>query len=157
MQTSSGQDSCPSVRNAFRLLESLAGSPNGMRLTRLAEATALPKSSVHRILATLEDLDIVSREPNGPYHLTSTWRHVVTPPTPTEFSAPVLGHNGKPIAGLTLRLPAPPNAHPQARPAHLPHLTRLVTDLAQALSRTLHPNPHLTRESNPPAPRVARS
>lgn len=129
------QESCPSVRNAFRLLESLAGSPDGMRLTHLATATGLPKSSVHRILGTLTDLDIVCREePTGAYHLSAGWRRIVTPPRPTEFTAPVMGHNGTPVAGLTLRLrtqvhPGPPTAH----------LTRLVTDLAHALSRRLHP------------------
>lgn len=127
------QDSCRSVRNAFRLLELLAGSPDGMRLARLVDAAGLPKSSVHRILGTLEDLDIVCREDNsGVYHLTASWRRVVSPPRLTEFSAPVLSHDGRAVAGLTLRLRG------QVSPgAPSERLTRLVSDLAHAVSRRI--------------------
>ncbi|WP_460402403.1 helix-turn-helix domain-containing protein [Actinophytocola sediminis] len=121
------------MRNAFRLLESLAGSPDGMRLTRLADATGLPKSSVHRILGTLADLEIVCREEgSGIYHLTASWRRVVSPPRLTEFSAPVVGQDGKAVAGLTLRLRG------QVSPgAPSERLTRLVSDLAHAVSRRI--------------------
>lgn len=133
MNTLARQESCRSVRHAFRLLESLAGSPDGMRLSRLAEATGLPKSSVHRILGTLEDLDIVCREENsGAYHLTASWAQVVSPPRMTEFSAPVVGDDGRAVAGLTLKLRG------QVSPgAPAERLTRLVTDLAHAVSRRI--------------------
>jgi len=128
-------ETCPSVRNAFRLLESLAGSPDGMRLSHLADVTGLPKSSTHRILGTLEDLEIVCREDGaGPYHLAAHWRRVVAPPRPTEFTAPVIAPNGTPVAGLTLRLRG------QLSPgAPTDRLSRLVADLAHAVSRRLRP------------------
>ncbi len=133
-ETLVGQDSCRSVRHAFRLLELLAGSPDGMRLARLVDATGLPKSSVHRVLGTLEDLDIVCREDGGAYHLTASWRRVVSPPRLSEFSAPVLGHDGRQVAGLTLRLRG------QVSPgAPSERLTRLVSDLAHAVSRRIRP------------------
>lgn len=125
-----GDASCRSVRNAFRLLELLDGSPDGLRLSRLVAATGLPKSSVHRILGTLTDLDIVCRdETNGAYHLTASWRRVVAPPRLTEFSAPVLSRDGRPVAGLTLRLRG------QVSPgAPADRLARLVADLAHAVA-----------------------
>jgi DNA-binding IclR family transcriptional regulator len=135
-ETFAGQDgsaSCRSVRNAFRLLELLAGSPDGLRLARLVDATGLPKSSVHRILGTLEELDIVCRDEfSAAYHLTSSWRRIVSPPRLSEFSAPVLSHDGRPVAGLTLRLRG------QVSPgAPSERLTRLVADLAHAVSRRI--------------------
>lgn len=132
-ETQDGPASCRSVRNAFRLLELLSGSPDGLRLARLVEAGELPKSSVHRILATLEDLDVVCRDDaTANYHLTANWRRVVAPPRLAEFSAPVLGHDGRPVAGLTLRLrgQVPPGAAAE-------RLSRLVADLAHAVSRRI--------------------
>lgn len=123
------QETCPSVRNAFRLLESLAGSPDGMRLTHLADATGLPKSSTHRILGTLEELEIVCREEGaGAYHLAARWRRVVTPGRVAEFSAPVVT-DGVAVAGLTLRLRGQVSSGSRDR------LSRLVADLAYAVSR----------------------
>lgn len=127
-----GPVSCRSVRNAFRLLELLADSPDGMRLARLVDATGLPKSSAHRVLATLEELDIVCRDnATANYHLTASWRRVVAPPRLSEFTAPVLSHDGRPVAGLTLRLRGEVSGPPSDR------LSRLVGDLAHAASRQL--------------------
>jgi DNA-binding IclR family transcriptional regulator len=132
-ETQDGPVSCRSVRNAFRLLELLDSSPEGLRLARLVDASGLPKSSAHRILTTLEELDIVSRDDaTANYHLTASWRRIVAPPRPTEFTAPVLSHDGRPVAGLTLRLrgrvsPGVPSDR----------LSRLVADLAHAVSRRL--------------------
>ncbi len=132
-ETQDGPVSCRSVRNAFRLLELLAGSPDGLRLARLVDATGLPKSSVHRVLTTLEDLDIVLRDDaTANFHLTASWRRIVAPPRPSEFSAPVLSHDGHPVAGLTLRLRGPVSPGvPSDR------LSRLVGDLAHAVSRRI--------------------
>ncbi|MPZ84636.1 MAG: helix-turn-helix domain-containing protein [Actinophytocola sp.] len=158
-----GQASCRSVRHAFRLLELLAGSPDGLRLARLVDATGLPKSSVHRILGTLEELDVICRDDtSAAYHLTAAWRRIVVPPRLTEFSAPVRGNDGRPVAGLTLRLRG------QVSPgAPSERLTRLVADLAHAVSsrlrdpRVQRPEPAsptlATRESNLQNPRVRRS
>jgi hypothetical protein len=132
-ETMDGPASCRSVRNAFRLLEILALSPDGLRLARLVDATGLPKSSVHRILATLEDLDIICRDDaTANYHLTASWRRIVVPPRPSEFSAPVLGSGGHPVGGLTLRL----RGHVAPGPAS-ERLGRLVGDLAHAVSRRI--------------------
>jgi DNA-binding IclR family transcriptional regulator len=131
LEPQDGPASCRSVRNAFRLLELLAGSPDGLRLARLVDATGLPKSSVHRILSTLEELDVVCRDNvTAAFHLTASWRRIVSPPRLSEFSAPVLSHDGQPVAGLTLRLRG------QVSPgAPSERLTRLVADLAHAVSR----------------------
>jgi len=132
-ETPDGPASCRSVRNAFRLLELLAVSPDGLRLARLVDATGLPKSSVHRILATLEDLEIVCRDDStANYHLTASWRRIVVPPRPSEFSAPVLGSDGRPVAGLTLRV----RGHVAPGVAS-ERLSRLVGDLAHAVSRRI--------------------
>ena len=132
-ETLDGPASCRSVRNAFRLLELLAVSPDGLRLARLVDATGLPKSSVHRILATLEDLEIVCRDDStANYHLTASWRRIVVPPRPSEFSAPVLGADGNPVAGLTLRV----RGHVAPGVAS-ERLSRLVGDLAHAVSRRI--------------------
>ncbi|HWM05492.1 MAG TPA: helix-turn-helix domain-containing protein [Actinophytocola sp.] len=124
---------CRSVRSAFRLLELLAGSQEGLRLARLVDASGLPKSSVYRILGTLVELDIVCRDDDtAVYHLTASWRRVVSPPRLSEFSAPVLSHDGRAVAGLTLRLRG------QVSPgAPSERLTRLVADLAHAVSRRI--------------------
>jgi IclR helix-turn-helix domain len=132
-ETLDGPASCRSVRNAFRLLEILAVSPDGLRLARLVDATGLPKSSVHRILTTLEDLEIVCRDDaTANYHLTASWRRIVVPPRPSEFTAPVLGQDGSPVAGLTLRL----RGHVAPGMAS-ERLGRLVGDLAHAVSRRI--------------------
>lgn len=125
--------SCRSVRNTFRLLEVLAENPDGLRLARLVDATGLPKSSAHRILGTLEELHIVRRDnATATYHLNASWRRTVVPPRLAEFSAPVPGHDGRPVGGLTLRLRG------QLSPGVPPErLTRLVTDLAYAVSRRI--------------------
>jgi DNA-binding IclR family transcriptional regulator len=126
-----GPAACRSVRNAFRLLELLAGSPDGLRLARLVEAAGMPKSSVHRILATLEDLEVVCRE-GADYHLAASWHRIVAPSRPSEFTAPVLTHDGHPVAALTLRLRG------QVAPGVASErLSRLVTDLAHAVSRRI--------------------
>jgi DNA-binding IclR family transcriptional regulator len=126
-----GPAACRSVRNAFRLLELLAGSPDGLRLARLVESAGLPKSSVYRILTTLEELDVVCRD-GADYHLAASWRRIVVPPRPSEFSAPVLSDDGHPVAALTLRLRG------QVAPGVASErLSRLVTDLAHAVSRRI--------------------
>lgn len=132
-ETQDGPASCRSVRNAFRLLELLSGSPDGLRLARLVDASGLPKSSVHRVLSTLQDLDIICRdEATARYHLAANWRRIVAPPRPAEFSAPVLSHDGRAVAGLTLRVRG------QVSPgAPTERLSRLVDDLAHAVSRRI--------------------
>ena len=55
------------VRTAFKLVELLAGSPDGLTVARLCSATGLPRSTVQRVLHALEGLDVVCRAER--YHL----------------------------------------------------------------------------------------
>ena len=116
-----------SIRNAFQLLELLAGSPDGMRLARLVDATGLPKSSVHRVLGTLEDLDIVCHDGRR-YHLNARWQRFGG----DQFTAPIVNRDGHPLAGLTLRTRGPVPSDATAD-----RLRRLVSDLASAVSRQI--------------------
>jgi len=122
-----------SVRNAFQLLELLAGSPDGLELARLAAITDLPRTTVQRTLATLEELDIVCRAER--YHLSAEWQRLMSGAAGVggraHFSAPILS-NGEPVAGLTLQVRGP--LHHAAGPERL---HQLVTDLAAAVSRRI--------------------
>jgi len=126
-----------SVRNAFQLLELLAGSPDGVRLTRLSEITGLPKTTVHRLLCTLEELEIVCRDDTGArYHLSAAWQRLGGGlPTGAQFSAPIVSHDGSPLAGLTLRVRGPVSCDATADRLH-----RLVADLAVVVSRRIRPS-----------------
>lgn len=61
------------VRNAFHLLELLAGAPDGMRFARLVETSGQRRSTVRRLLKTLTELDVVCRDEDS-YHLNAHWR-----------------------------------------------------------------------------------
>lgn len=52
-----------SVERAFRILEAIAVTPRGV--TDIARHVGLPKSTVARLLATLEDVSAVERAPDG--------------------------------------------------------------------------------------------
>ena len=52
------------VARALGILEAVASSPGPLRLTRIAEAVGLSKSTAHRQLQTLVDLGYVVREPD---------------------------------------------------------------------------------------------
>jgi DNA-binding IclR family transcriptional regulator len=117
-----------SVRNAFQLLELLAGSPNGLGLARMVEISELPKTTVHRLLCTLAELDIVCHDA-GRYHLNSHWQRF----SGEQFTAPIVSRDGHPLAGLSLR-----TRGPVASDATADRLRRLVADLASAVSRQIH-------------------
>lgn len=51
-----------SIERAFKILEILSEFPDGIQITRLAERTDLSKSTVHRLLATLIDLNYVNKD-----------------------------------------------------------------------------------------------
>lgn len=51
-----------SVQRAFEILHAVAQAPNGAQLGDLAKQTGLPKSTVSRMLTTLEKLEAVERE-----------------------------------------------------------------------------------------------
>lgn len=51
-----------SIERAFVILEQLSEHPNGMQITKLAVDTGLSKSTVHRLLATLIELQYVIQD-----------------------------------------------------------------------------------------------
>ena len=51
-----------SIERAFIILERLSEHPNGMQITKLASETGLSKSTVHRLLATLIELQYVKKD-----------------------------------------------------------------------------------------------
>ncbi|MFP3918748.1 IclR family transcriptional regulator [Lysinibacillus telephonicus] len=51
-----------SIERAFIILEHLSEHPNGMQITKLASETGLSKSTVHRLLATLIELQYVKKD-----------------------------------------------------------------------------------------------
>lgn len=116
-----------SVRIVFQLLELLSGAPDGLRLARLVEISEEPKTTVYRLLTTLEELDIVCHDGDR-YHLNARWQRFGG----DQFSAPILGGDGRQLAGLTLR-----TRGPVACEATADRLRRLVSDLAVAVSRRI--------------------
>lgn len=116
-----------SVRIVFQLLELLSGAPDGLRLARLAETSEEPKTTVHRLLTTLTELDVVCHDGDR-YHLNARWQRFGG----DQFSAPILGGDGRQLAGLTLR-----TRGPVACEATAARLRRLVSDLAVAVSRRI--------------------
>jgi DNA-binding IclR family transcriptional regulator len=116
-----------SVRIVFQLLELLSGAPDGLRLARLVEISEEPKTTVFRLLTTLAELDIVCHDGDR-YHLNARWQRFGG----DQFSAPILGGDGRQLAGLTLRTHGP-----VASEATADRLRRLVSDLAVAVSRRI--------------------
>lgn len=53
-----------SINRAIDLLEALAANPQGISLAELAQLRGIPKSSVHRILHTLIDRQLVCEDPD---------------------------------------------------------------------------------------------
>ncbi|KGR75185.1 IclR family transcriptional regulator [Ureibacillus sinduriensis] len=51
-----------SIERAFMILEYLSEHPNGMQITKLATETKLSKSTVHRLLSTLIELQYVRKD-----------------------------------------------------------------------------------------------
>ncbi len=119
-----------SVCNAFQLLELLSGSPDGLPLTRLVQISGLPKTTAHRLLMTLSELDIVCHD-GVRYHMNARWQRFGG----EQFTAPIVNRDGHPLAGLTLR-----TRGPVASDATADRLRQLVTDLATAVSRQMHPS-----------------
>ncbi|MFF3787934.1 IclR family transcriptional regulator [Streptomyces sp. NPDC001933] len=54
-----------SVQRAFQLLETIAAAPRGARLSDIADAAGLNRSTTHNLLATLQDLGYVSQPSRG--------------------------------------------------------------------------------------------
>ncbi len=54
-----------SVQRAFQLLEVIAAAPQGARLSDIADAAGLNRSTAHNLLATLQDLGYVEQPSRG--------------------------------------------------------------------------------------------
>lgn len=61
----SKRDRVPPLLRAFGLLERVASANGPVALQELATASELPKPTVYRMLAMLEDAGLVTREPDG--------------------------------------------------------------------------------------------
>lgn len=57
--------SIQSIERAFSILEAVAAQSDGVGLTEIANRVDLPKSTVSRMLTTLESLAVVERLPDG--------------------------------------------------------------------------------------------
>ncbi len=69
--TSSSGRVIQSVQRAFDLLERIAGQPDGVRLSDLADSAGLNRSTAHNLLASLEELGYVTQDKKGAaYRLT---------------------------------------------------------------------------------------
>lgn len=55
----------PAVAQAFAVLDALADRQRGLRLSEVVEFVGAPKSSVHRLLATMCELGVVRKAGNG--------------------------------------------------------------------------------------------
>jgi DNA-binding IclR family transcriptional regulator len=56
--------SVQSVARAFTILQAIAAEPEGLSLTEIAQQVELPKSTVSRLLATMERFEVVERLPD---------------------------------------------------------------------------------------------
>jgi DNA-binding IclR family transcriptional regulator len=55
--------SAPSVKKAFRILQTISDSQNGFGISEIAKQLKIGKSTVHGIAAALEELGLLVREP----------------------------------------------------------------------------------------------
>ena len=55
--------SAPSVKKAFRILQTISGSKNGFGISEIARELKIGKSTVHGITAALEELGFLVRDP----------------------------------------------------------------------------------------------
>lgn len=64
-------DTVQSIDRAFRILELLSENPDGLGLLEISHRTGLTKSTVHRLLMTLQENGMTKQlEPTGKYSLT---------------------------------------------------------------------------------------
>lgn len=83
----SGSRTIQSVQRAFDLLELVAASPEGARLSELADGAGLNRSTSHNLLASLEALGYITQHGKGnPYRLTSKLRRLLGPSVGTEHA-----------------------------------------------------------------------
>ena len=69
VKTAPRQHTIPALDRMMGVLSALEGQPEGASITALTAALALPRSTVYRILNTLEAHDVVQRQRSGCYRL----------------------------------------------------------------------------------------
>jgi len=85
------RDTSAASLRAFAALDALAGVDGPLALAAIAERSALPKPTVHRLLAQLEAGDLVRREPQG--RPAAAGRRYVVGPKLAELALQVLTHS----------------------------------------------------------------
>ncbi|WP_017186160.1 IclR family transcriptional regulator [Alkalibacillus haloalkaliphilus] len=65
-------DKIKSVERSLELLDVLAKHPNGLGVTELANKLDVAKSTVHRMLTTLQEKQFVNQNPNNEYYTLGT-------------------------------------------------------------------------------------
>ncbi|WP_211260535.1 IclR family transcriptional regulator [Amycolatopsis jejuensis] len=76
-----------SVQRAFGLLEHVAASGDGVRLSELADRAGLNRSTTHNLLASLEELGYVMQQSRGaPYRLTAKLGRLVRSDAEAEYT-----------------------------------------------------------------------
>ncbi|MEU2970134.1 IclR family transcriptional regulator [Streptomyces ardesiacus] len=74
-----------SVQRAFQLLETIAAAPRGARLSDIADAAGLNRSTTHNLLATLQELGYVTQPTRGGvYTLTDRFAEIARRSTVTD-------------------------------------------------------------------------
>lgn len=71
-----------SIERAFQLLDVISNHPEGIQVTRLSEQVGLSKSTVHRLLMTLVNLNYIYQDPESEkykmgYRIISLARHAM--------------------------------------------------------------------------------
>lgn len=71
-----------SVQRAFRILDAVAQAPAGAQVGDIARLTSLPKSTISRMLTTLEKIGAIEREsPNDGYRIGSAIAKLIAQPS----------------------------------------------------------------------------
>ena len=68
--------SAPSVTKAFEILKALGGSSGGLGISSLARTLGIGKSTVHGIMAAMEDLGVVIRDESTKRYLAHIGKQV---------------------------------------------------------------------------------
>lgn len=80
----------PPLERYTRILELLASFPYGLGLTEVARMLALPKTSAHRLLGTMQDSQLVDMVAGGAYVLGGRIRRLAMASADTEWVATVV-------------------------------------------------------------------
>jgi DNA-binding IclR family transcriptional regulator len=121
--------SLPSVPRALEVLEHIAASPNGLKLSQITRLLGYPRSTVHCLLLTLERAGYIARStPRGPYVCGSR----------------LLELSGKALAGSSLREIAMPTLRQLMQRTRLPvHVALLEREQVTIIAQIAPPGTRL--------------